>query len=139
MTSLPQNPEPTTKPLGLVWVECPNPAALLPLRLEEALSAEAHHVHRGPKPPAGSTPSCIVFCPNGEKDIASGVKCLRALVEDAPVLVFGTRAEPQLVREALRAGARGYIHAEMRAERIILAMRLVSKGDIVFPLDGTLL
>ncbi len=136
MTSLPENPE-ATKPLGLVWVECPNPAAL-PLRLEEALRAEAH-VHRGPKPPAGSTPSCIVFCPKGEEDIASGVKCLRDLVEDAPVLVFSSRADPQLVREALRAGARGFIHAEMRAERIVFAMRMVSKGDIVFPLDGTLL
>jgi DNA-binding NarL/FixJ family response regulator len=136
MTSLPENPE-ATKPLGLVWVECPNPAAL-PLRLEEALRAEAH-VHRGPKPPAGSTPCCIVFCPKAEKDIASGVKCLRDLPEDAPVLVFGSRANRQLAWEALRAGARGYIHAEMRAERIALAVRLVSRGDIVFPLDGTLL
>jgi DNA-binding NarL/FixJ family response regulator len=138
MTSLPQNPEPTTKPLGLVWVECSNPAALLPLRLEEALSAEAH-IHRGSKPPAGSTPSCIVFCSNGEENVASEARRLRTLAEGVPVLVFGSRAEPQLVREAVQAGARGYIHAEMRAERIALAVRMVSKGDIVFPLDGTLL
>ncbi len=119
------------KPLGTVWISRSHPA--LSAKLEEALRAEAH-IHRGPSPPAGSTLSCIVCCTNGEEDIASEVRRLRALSEDAPVLVFSSQADLQLVREALQAGARGFIHAEMHPENIVFTVRLVSEGDIAFPI-----
>lgn len=135
MTSQPENHK-VTKPLGVVWVTCSE--STLPPGLEEALRAEAH-VHRGPKPPVGTTLSCIVSCPIEEEAFASEIRRLQALAEGAPVLVFSSQPDPQVARKALQAGARGFIHAEMSPARIIFAVTLVCRGDIAFPLDGTLL
>jgi DNA-binding NarL/FixJ family response regulator len=131
MAMLPSVPEPAKreqKPLGLVWTKCPQP--LLSLRLEKTLKARAH-VHRGPRPPV-DTPSLVVLCAN-EEDIAPEVRNVRARVPEAPVLVLGPRAKLPLARAALRAGARGFIHAQMPPEQVVRALEVASKGEVTVP------
>jgi DNA-binding NarL/FixJ family response regulator len=119
------------KPLGLVWVYCSSP--VLALGLEKALKAEALVYREREAPPATSSPSLVVFCPNGEDDIAAGVGRIKELVSDAPIVVLGMRAELSLVRAALRAGTRGFVHAGMRPEQIARALSIAKRGEVVLP------
>jgi len=123
--------------LGPVWVICPYPAVTL--GLEKALEAEAlTSGGRGSCPPEG--PSSIIYCPNGE-DVASEVGRLQTLAPDASLLVFGLRLDPQLAKTAIRAGARGFIHAGMKPRQIVRALSVGVKGETVIPrelLEGLL-
>ncbi len=156
MTTLPQEPElhrletqppiarPTdlepmnldrAKPLGLVWIKCPWPT--FSLGLEETLKAYAAHVHQGQKPPpTGDSASLVIlFCSSAE-DVASEVEHLRALAPtNAPssVVVFGLSVDLQLARSALKAGACGFIHAQMPPEQIVRALLVASEGEVVLP------
>lgn len=117
------------KPLGLVWIKCPYP--VLALGLEKILGAEAH-VYRGIHPPTRVDFSSIVYCPNGE-DVASEIRRLRDLVPDVPNIVFGLNVDPGLAKDAIRAGARGFIHAGMPPAQIVRALFLASRGEVVIP------
>jgi DNA-binding NarL/FixJ family response regulator len=113
----------------LVWVNCPYEEVTLLAR--EALGEKAH-IHSGNEPPEGETPSTVLLCSNGE-GIDSRIRRVHALAPGAPVLVFGQREEPRLAKEALRAGACGFVHAGMRPEQIALALLLASEGEILIP------
>jgi DNA-binding NarL/FixJ family response regulator len=118
------------KPLGLVWIKASRSAAV-PLRLEKALREQAY-VHLEQSPPARCPPSCAILWAQG-KDVAPEVRRLLALAPGVPCLVFGLRADLQLARSALKAGARGLVHAGMRPEQIVRAVSLASKGEVVLP------
>ncbi len=126
------------KTLGSVWVVCPYPTVTL--GLEKTLEAEAR-ANGGSKslcPP--EAPSSIIYCPNGE-DVASEVKRLRTLAPDASLIVFGLRLDAQLAKTAIRAGARGFIHAGMKPAQIVRALSVGAKGETVIPrelLEGLL-
>jgi hypothetical protein len=115
--------------LGLVWVSCPHEEAIL--LIKEALGAKAR-VYGGKEPPQGEAPSSVVLCSNCE-DVVQGMRRLRIQAPDVAVLVFGSTLEPRLAEEALRMGASGFIHAEMRPDRITLALSLASEGEIIIP------
>jgi DNA-binding NarL/FixJ family response regulator len=121
--------KPDAKPLGLVWIKSEYPT--MALGLEKALQAKAH-VYRGQKPPAGACPSLVVHCSNAE-DPASEIERLRALAPDAPCVVASSHVDLQRVRSAIKAGARGYIHAGMPAEQMVRALSLALAGEIVLP------
>jgi DNA-binding NarL/FixJ family response regulator len=128
----PTIPEPAKhnrKLLGLVWVTCPCP--VVAAGLEKTLGAKAH-IHREQEPPV-NTPSLVVLCANGEEDVAPEVRYLQALAPDSPVLVLGPNAELPLARSALRAGARGFIHAQMPPEQVVRALEVTAKGEHVVP------
>jgi DNA-binding NarL/FixJ family response regulator len=128
----PTIPEPAKhnrKLLGLVWVTCPCP--MVAAGLEKTLGAKAH-IHRGQEPPV-NTPSLVVLCANAEEDVAPEVRYLQALAPDSPVLVLGPNAELPLARSALRAGARGFIHAQMPPEQVVRALEVTAKGEHVVP------
>jgi DNA-binding NarL/FixJ family response regulator len=128
----PTIPEPAKhnrKLLGLVWVTCPCP--VVAAGLEKTLGAKAH-IHRGLLPPV-NTPSLVVLCANGEEDVAPEVRYLQSLAPDSPVLVLGPHAELPLARSALRAGARGFIHAQMPPEQVVRALEVSAKGEHVVP------
>jgi DNA-binding NarL/FixJ family response regulator len=128
----PTIPEPAKhnrKLLGLVWVTCPCP--VVAAGLEKTLGAKAH-IHRGQEPPV-NTPSLVVLCANGEEDVAPEVRYLQSLAPDSPVLVLGPHAELPLARSALRAGARGFIHAQMPPEQVVRALEVSAKGEHVVP------
>jgi DNA-binding NarL/FixJ family response regulator len=115
----------------LVWVKCASP--ILSLGLEEALKAHAAHVHRGQKPPAGDSASlAVLFCSRAE-DVAWELKHLQALAPNTPSVLFSFSVDPQQARSALRAGARGFIHAEMTPEQIVRTLSVASEGDVVLP------
>jgi len=115
------------KDLGLVWINCPHKEGIA--LVGEALRKRAC-VYVGKQPPEGETPSSVVFCPNSE-DVALGVRRLRALAPDVPILVFGLRVDPQLARRALLAGARGFIYLGMQPAQVFRAIFAAFRGKTI--------
>jgi len=123
-------PKDDPKPLGVVWVDCPH--SLVGTGLVRALEDKAR-VHRGPKPP-GETPSCVIVCANGHESLSERVRFFRELSPDAPpVLVFGLQLDLPLARDALQAGASGFVHAEMTPDQLVRAVAVAAKGELVAP------
>lgn len=125
-----QYAEPSTKPLGPVWINCPYP--IIALGLLEALRGKAQ-AHLGATPPPEVPLSSVVHCANGEADLSAEIGRLRALAPDVPLLIFGLHDDLSLVRIALRAGARGFIHAGMQPSQIIRAISVTSEGEVAVP------
>ena len=62
-----------------------------------------------------------------------GITALPYLVRLAPVLMLTYSREPEIVREALRLGAGGYlVHGEFTADELITAVRDLSDGRATF-------
>jgi DNA-binding NarL/FixJ family response regulator len=117
------------KPLGTIRIECPYP--VLSFALKEILKGEAHDLYEGRKPHGAQDPACVILCPNG-KDIAPEVRRLRTFMPaDTAIMVFSVEMNPRVAQSALRAGASGLIHAGMRPEQIVRALRLACAGKIV--------
>lgn len=121
--------ESSSKPLGLIWVDCPYPVAAI--GLAHILEGKAR-VHIGREIPT-ENPLAIIFGTNGVEGLAEGVKRIREANPDAAVLVFGLHLDLPLASSALRVGARGFIHAAMEPEQIIRALKVAEKGEIVAP------
>lgn len=117
------------KPLGVVRIECSYP--VLALALREILKDEAH-VYEGRKPRGAEDPASVITYSN-RRDVDSEVRRIRTFIPEAAVLVFASHPDTQLVRNALRAGASGFLHAGMRPEQIVRAVRLVSEGKKTVP------
>ena len=115
-----------SKPIGVVSLECSYP--VVALALKEILKQEADVYEGSRRPPGAKDPSCIVLCSNG-KDGASEVRRLGASNPKAAILIFEMRDDPWLVRQALQAGASGFLHAGMRPEQIVHAIRLASEAQ----------
>jgi DNA-binding NarL/FixJ family response regulator len=123
-------PKDSTKPLGLVWVDCPH--SVVSAGLVRALEKQAM-VHQGPKPP-GDVPSCIILCTNSHEGLSERVEFYREQNLDAqPVVVFSTQLDLPLAREALQAGASGFVHAEMMPDQLVRALAVVARGELVAP------
>lgn len=120
----------SNKSLGTVWVDCSYP--VVALGLIEALRGAAQ-VHLGATPPPEVSLSTVVHCANGEDGLGAEIGRLRALAPDVPLLVFGLQGNLSLVRIALRAGARGFIHARMQPSQIIRAISVTSEGEVAVP------
>ncbi|MDP8947906.1 MAG: response regulator transcription factor, partial [Actinomycetota bacterium] len=88
------------------------------------------HVYEGRKPRGTQDPSAVVLWSNG-RDVASEVRRIRTFIPDAAILIFAVHMDPRVAQSALRAGASGFIHAGMRPEQIVRALRLASAGEIV--------
>jgi DNA-binding NarL/FixJ family response regulator len=118
---------------GLVWVDCHDPGEAF--RLQKILEAAGYEVHRGRRPPAKGSPSLAIYGPESEEatGVASEVKRLVAEAPGAPILVFGPSAKLQLARAALRAGASGFLHAQMPPEQVVRALEVASAGEHVVP------
>jgi hypothetical protein len=119
------------KDLGLVWINSPYEEEMT-LLAKEALG-EKVRVHIDTEPPWGEAPCCcVLICPNDD-EVVSQMRHLRSQVLDLPVVVFCQSKELRLVEQALRAGASGFVHAEMRPEKIALALSLASEGEVFIP------
>lgn len=61
----------------------------------------------------------------------TGIEATRRILQAAPqvaVVMLSYRAEPEAVREAFRAGARGYVLKDSASEEIVRAVRAVAAG-----------
>jgi two-component system response regulator NreC len=60
----------------------------------------------------------------------AAVRCLRREVPGSRVLVLSMQDDPGIVREALRAGASGYLAKQAVDAELVLAIRAVRRGEI---------
>jgi DNA-binding NarL/FixJ family response regulator len=81
----------------------------------------------------GGEPSSIILCSEDAEGVSERVRHLKEENPDVAILVFGSWLDLPLARAALRAGARGYIHAGMRPEHIVRAVEVAAGGEIVAP------
>jgi DNA-binding NarL/FixJ family response regulator len=123
-------PKDRPRPLGVVWVDCPH--SLVSTGLVRALEGQAR-VHQGPKPP-GEGPSCVILCANSNEGLSQRVEFYQELSPDAPpIVVFGPQLDLPLARDALQAGASGFVHAEMRPDQLLRAVAVAATGELVAP------
>ena len=115
---------------GLVWIDSPYPVAVA--GLVHIFEGEAR-VHTGRNPPEEGEPSAIIYGADGLEGISEGVKRIRNAAPGATVLVFGLHLDLALARAALQAGARGFIHAGMKPEQIVRAVKVAVGGEMVAP------
>jgi DNA-binding NarL/FixJ family response regulator len=125
-----REPQNNPRPLGLVWVDCPR--SVVSAGLVRALEKRAT-VHQGLKPPR-DVPSCIILCANSLEGLSERVEFYKDLSPDAPpVVVFSPQLDLPLARDALRAGASGFVHAEMMPDQLVRALAVATRGDLVAP------
>jgi DNA-binding NarL/FixJ family response regulator len=120
------------KPLGLVWLNCPHP--VVSSGLETALAGMGARIHHG-KVLEGANPSLVVLCPSEEEDIAEMVGHFVSRAAGAPVVVLGLSADLRLARRVMRAGARGFLHAQMPPEQVAHALSVAVRGEVVLTND----
>ena len=125
-----REPQDSPRSLGLVWVDCPR--SVVSAGLVRALEKRAT-VHQGLKPPK-DVPSCIVLCANSHEGLSERVKFYQELNPDAPpVVVFSPQLDLPLARDALQAGASGFVHAEMMPDQLVRALAVAVRGELVAP------
>src|SRR5688500_9422747 len=118
------------KPLGVVWVDCPR--SVVSAGLVRALEKRAT-VHQGPKPPE-DVPSCVIFCANSQEGLSERLEFYREQSPNAPpVVVFAPQLDLPLARDALQAGASGFVHAEMMPDQLVRALAVATRGELVAP------
>jgi len=125
-----REPQANPRSLDLVWVDCPR--SVVSAGLVRALEKRAT-VHQGLKPPR-DVPSCIILCANSREDLSKRVEFYRELSQGAPpVVVFSPKLDLPLARDALQAGASGFVHAEMMPDQLLRAVAVAAKGELVAP------
>ncbi len=119
------------EPLGAVWIYCSYP--VVAAGLEAAFEGSAR-VHIGPSAPQeGTTPSCAIFDTGGAEGLSEGIRRIRDVGADIPILIFSLRVDLPLARAALRLGAQGFIHAGMELDQVARAAEVAAGGEIVVP------
>ena len=123
-------PKDSVKPLGAVWVDCSR--SVVNAGLVRVLEGQAR-VRQGPKPP-GEVPACVILCVDNHEDLSERVQFYKQLSPDAPpVVVFGPQLDLPLARDALRAGASGFVHAGMTPDQLVRAVTVAARGELVAP------
>jgi DNA-binding NarL/FixJ family response regulator len=129
-TDMMREPQYSPRPLGLVWVDCPR--SVVSAGLVRALEKQAR-VHQGLKPPR-DVPSCIILCANSHEGLSERLEFYREQSPEAsPVVVFGPQLDLPLARDALQAGASGFVHAEMMPDQLVRALAVAARGELVAP------
>ena len=114
----------------MVWVDCPR--SVVSTGLVRALEKRAR-VHQGLKPPR-DVPSCIILCANSREGLSERVEFYQDLSPNAPpIVVFSPQLDLPLARDALQAGASGFVHAEMMPDQLVRALAVAARGELVAP------
>jgi DNA-binding NarL/FixJ family response regulator len=114
---------------AFVTIECPFP--LLTVGLVEAIEGAQLRHRQGPMQP--DAPHIVVLWAEDPEELANDVERLRKGNPEASVLVLGLRKDMHLASAAVRAGARGYVHAGMTPEQIARALSVAASGEMVAP------
>jgi DNA-binding NarL/FixJ family response regulator len=119
------------KPLGLVWVVTPSYSITM-AGLKKVLEGKAD-VRMGGQSSAAS-PSCVVlYAGRLEEGCLEGIRRIRELYPDVPLLVLGSQLDLALAWAALKNGADGFVHAEMDPSQVLRAVEVVQKGELAAP------
>jgi DNA-binding NarL/FixJ family response regulator len=119
------------KPLGLVWVVTPS-YSITTAGLKKVLEGKAD-VRIGGQSSTGS-PSCVVLYAGGmQEGCLEGIRRIRELYPDVPLLVLGSQLDLALASSALKNGADGFVHEEMHPAQVLRAVEVVQKGDLAAP------
>jgi DNA-binding NarL/FixJ family response regulator len=129
-TDMMREPQDNPRPLGLVWVDCPR--SVVSAGLVRALEKRAT-VHQGLKPPR-DVPTCIILCANSPEGLSERVEFYQDLSQGAPpVVVFSPQLDLPLARDALQAGASGFVHTEVMPDQLVRALAVAARGELVAP------
>lgn len=63
----------------------------------------------------------------------AGLQAVRKALPAVPVAILSGQVDPQTIREALQAGAAGYLPKTMRAAAMLTALRLILAGERYIP------
>jgi DNA-binding NarL/FixJ family response regulator len=119
------------KPLGLVWVMTPS-YSVTTAGLKKVLEGKAD-VRIGGQSSTGS-PSCVVLYAGGmQEGCLEGIRRIRELYPDVPLLVLGSQLDLALASSALKNGADGFVHAQMHPAQVLRAVEVVQKGELAAP------
>ncbi len=120
------------KRLGYIWIKCSSPVIIV--GLTQILEKEAR-VYSGSEPADGEAPDFVVLCTASiaAEDLPESIEHLRELLPGTPVLVFGVELDLSLAQTALKAGAMGFIHADMQPGQIVRALMVASEGQVAAP------
>ena len=132
LEAVPEKTSPAKKPLGLLWVLSPSYSITM-AGLKKALEGKAD-VRIGGESPTGS-PSCVVLYAGGgmEEGYLEGMRRIRELYPDVPLLVLGSQQDLELASSALKKGADGFVHAQMHPSQVLRAVEVVQKGELAAP------
>jgi DNA-binding NarL/FixJ family response regulator len=78
-------------------------------------------------------PCTVVLWSEDRVSLCEDIERVRRASPDSPVLVLGLREDPPLAMAALKAGARGFVHAGMSPEQVARAISVVARGEEVVP------
>jgi DNA-binding NarL/FixJ family response regulator len=121
------------KALGLVWVVAPS-YSITTAGLKKVLEGKAE-VRIGGESCAGS-PSCVVlYAGCMQEGCLEGMGRVRELYPGVPLLVLGSHLDLALAWAALKAGADGFVHAQMDPTQLLKAVEVVQKGELAAPRD----
>ena len=131
LEAVPEGTSAVKKPLGLVWVVTPSYSITM-AGLKKVLEGKAD-VRMGGQSSAGS-PSCVVlYAGRLEEGCLEGIRRIRELYPDVPLLVLGSQLDLALAWAALKNGADGFVHAEMHPAQVLRAVEVVQKGELAAP------
>ncbi|WP_273845017.1 LuxR family transcriptional regulator [Rubrobacter calidifluminis] len=101
--------------------------SVLELGLERALEDHFRLLTEGETPP-----DCVILCVSGEED-GGLVAQAGERAGGAPIVAFAPREDLALAEQALRAGARGFVHAGMSPAQVVRAVEVVLQGELAAP------
>jgi DNA-binding NarL/FixJ family response regulator len=78
-------------------------------------------------------PRTILLWAEDQVSLYEGIERVRKASPDASVLVLGLHEDLPLAMAALKAGARGFVHAGMNPDQVARAISVVARGEEVVP------
>lgn len=110
-------------------IDCPYP--LLIAGLARALEGTQLHHRQGPL--ELGIPCTVLLWAEDQVSLYKGIERVRKMSPDSSVLVLGLRENLPLALAALKAGTRGFVHAEMQPEQVARAISVAATGEVVAP------
>ncbi|QIN80935.1 hypothetical protein GBA65_20760 [Rubrobacter marinus] len=84
-------------------------------------------------PPPEPRPTSVVLCCADAEQLPESIGHVRLHEREAGILVFNPYMDLPLAWNALRLGARGYLHAGMQPDQILRAILAAEGGEVVAP------
>ena len=113
-----------------VWVECPYQLVVAGITRGLEATAGLRYLQR---PVEAEIPHVIVLWVDNADELSESVERAQEANPRAVIMVLGLREDLALAAAALRAGARGFVHAGMSPEQVARAISVAMEGKLVAP------